>query len=263
MREPIKRYIRTAQTFFPWLPDVKSNLQEQFARVTGQPFEADFAALRLFGGEGRLHLDIGANRGQSIAAIRTVASRPRIVAFEPNPRLAAALSRRYGDLADVRIEPVGLGEREDSFGLHVPAYRGYVFDGLASFSREEAMGWLNPKTIVGFNPARLTCETVTCRVTTLDSFGLAPFFAKLDTQGTELQVLKGGAETLRRSSPVLLVESPADEVQAYLRSLGYAPYRYDDRARRFMPGAGGLNTFFLTSDKARLVAPHIEGGTPP
>src|SRR3712207_4025989 len=54
MREPIKRYIRTAQTFFPWLPDLKSTLQDRFSRVTGWPFEPDFSALRLFGGESRL-----------------------------------------------------------------------------------------------------------------------------------------------------------------------------------------------------------------
>jgi FkbM family methyltransferase len=259
MREPIKRYIRTAQTFFPWLPDLKSNLQDQLSRVTGQPLEPDFLALRLFGGEGRLHLDVGANRGQSIAAIRAVASKPRVISFEPNPRLAAALLRRFSSLPAVRIEPVGLAQQDGVFDLHVPSYRGYIFDGLASFSREEAMSWLNPSTIVAFDSARLGCETLRCRVTMLDSFGLDPFFAKLDVQGYELQVLMGGAETLRRSAPVLLIEAPSEEVQSYLRQFGYRPYRYDDRLRRFKPGAGGQNTFFMTAEKAALVSSHIDG----
>ncbi|MBX6374795.1 MAG: FkbM family methyltransferase [Acetobacteraceae bacterium] len=260
MKESTKRLIRTAQTYVPWLADAKAEFQYRLRSLARRPFEPDFAALRLFGGEDRLHLDVGANRGQSIAAIRLTARRPRIMSFEPNPVLAARLVRRFGDLPGVRIEPVGLGDREGEFELHIPYYRGYVFDGLASIDRDAASSWLSPRTIHGFDPAKLRIETVRCRVVTLDSLGTEPFFIKLDVQGFELPVLRGAEETLRRHRPVLLIETPDDTaVLDHLAGLGYRPYAFDAREGRFRAGRTGvLGTFFLTDDKADPIARFID-----
>ena len=253
-----QRVLRTAQTFVPALGNIKAAAQDRLARLTGRPFESDFEALRLFGGEGRLHLDIGANRGQSITAIRLCANKPRIISFEPNPKLAAALERRFGDVQGVRVEPVGLGAAAGEFELHIPSYRGYVFDGLASTDRAMAESWLNERTLVAFDPAKVTIETVRCRIRTLDTFDLAPFFMKLDVQGSELGVLAGGQGTIDRHHPVLLIEWPEAEVSAWLTQHGYVPYAFDERERMFRRNRGGpLNTFFMTEDKAALVADRI------
>jgi FkbM family methyltransferase len=259
VRESTRRLLRTAQTYAPWLADAKAELQHLLRGIARRPFEPDFAALRLFGGEDRLHLDVGANRGQSIAAIRMTARCPRILSFEPNPVLAARLERRFGRLPEVRIQPLGLGDRAGEFDLHIPSYRGYVFDGLASIDRAAAASWLNPQTISGFDPAKLRIDTVRCRVVTLDSLATSPFFIKLDVQGYELAALRGAEETLRRHRPVLLIETPGAAVLDHLAGLGFRPYVYDAQAGRFRAGRGGmLGTFFLADDKAGLVARHIE-----
>jgi FkbM family methyltransferase len=242
----------------PALGNIKAAAQDRLARLTRKPFESDFEALRLFGGEDRLHLDIGANRGQSITAIGMCAVRPRIVSFEPNPKLAAALMRRFAGVPGLRIEPVGLGAEEGEFSLHIPSYRGYVFDGLASTDREMAAGWLNDRTLIGFDPAKLTIETVRCRIRTLDSFDLAPFFIKVDVQGMELQVLQGGERTLAEHRPVLLLEWPEPPLSAWLAARGYRCFAYDARARVFQPDRNGsLNSFFMTEDKAAMFAKNI------
>ena len=258
MREGLKRYVRTGQTYFPLLSDIKANMQIKLSKITHRPFEADFGALRLFGGKRLLYLDVGANRGQSIAAIRLVTADPQIVSFEPNPRLAAALTDQFEGVPDVRIEPVGLGAREGAFDLHVPSYQKYTFDGLASFNREDAMSWLNQQTIVRFKPEKLSCQTINCQIKTLDSFELAPFFVKLDVQGHELSALMGGSETLRRYTPVLMIEAPGQGVVDYLRQSGYRPYVYHDRRHRLIAGLGGQNTFFMTGDKSEMVSNFLE-----
>jgi FkbM family methyltransferase len=257
MRESVKRVVRTAQTFAPWLADMKADVQHRLCTITRRPFEADFAALRLFGGRDRLHLDIGANRGQSITAITITAADPRIHSFEANPVLAARLSERFGASPRVRIEPLGLSDEAGEFELFIPVYRGYMFDGLASLDREAAMSWLNRETILGFDPARLRAEVTRCRVTTLDSMETAPFFMKLDIGGNELKALKGGRRTLGAHRPVLLVETPGQELIDFLAEFRYALYRYDPR-RGFVAGdRSGLNSFFMTHDKAELVSRHI------
>jgi FkbM family methyltransferase len=249
--------VRTAQIYFPWIVDLKADIQRRYGEITNKPFEVEFEALRLFGGEGQLYLDVGANRGQSITAIRMMTTAPRIISFEANPSLAARLVRQFGNLPNVRIEPVGLGKREGSFDLHVPVYQGYVFDGLASVDREEAMSWLNPKTIVGFDSSKLHCQVVQCHLTTLDRFTVAPFLIKLHIQGYELPALIGGRDTLRKHTPVLLIGTPSQEVTDYLAEFGYRLYGYTSRGRFVAGLTGGRSSFYMTDEKADAVSPFI------
>jgi len=250
MQEALKRHVRTAQTYFPAIRTIKPVMQDIWARACRRPFEPDFRALSLFRpAPGQLFLDIGANRGQSITALRLTTKRPVTVSFEANSALAGALMRRYKDDPDATIHAVGLGEQPGKFTLFIPSYRGYQFDGLASLDLKEAMGWLNETTIVGFDPKHLGCTAVDCAVRTLDSFGLSPFFAKIDVQGFELDVLMGGNDTLARHEPVLLIETPSAGVYTYLTRFGYRPYRYSPQGKSFAPGVGEQNTFFMTENK--------------
>jgi len=59
-----------------------------------------------------LIIDIGANRGQSIAAFKKWAPRSNIVAFEPEPRSAGRLTARYQADETVRIHCCALGEKQ-------------------------------------------------------------------------------------------------------------------------------------------------------
>lgn len=252
-----KKFARTMQTHTPWVAEVKPGLQRMLSEWTGRPFEEDFNGLRLFREAGRLYLDVGANRGQSITAIRLTAKSPRIVSFEANPMLAAKLNYRLGHAKDIEIHLVGLGETEGEFNLHIPRYRRYIFDGLASIDRDCAMSWLSSDTPFGFDPEKLTCEIVRCQVKTLDSFNLAPFFIKLDVQGYEFSALLGARETLKRHTPVLLIETPCKKLMDYLHSFGYRPYYF--RKNRFYHGNDhGLNLFLMTDEKAELVAPFVQ-----
>ncbi len=65
----------------------------------------------------------------------------------------------------------------------------------------------------------------------LDAFNLSPHFIKIDTQGSEVKVLRGARETIARSHPTLLVEywpkglfeqgNSGEELISLLEELGY------------------------------------------
>jgi FkbM family methyltransferase len=254
VRFEARRIVRTAQTFFPVLADAKPAVQSRVNQFLQRPFEADFAALRLLGREaGQLYVDVGANRGQSIDAIRMTANRPRIVSFEANQLFAEKLRRRYAQQPEIRIEATGLGAEEGIFTLHIPSYRGYVFDGLASLDREAAMSWIGPLAVLRFDPAKLQCHTVTCSVRPLDSFTLKPFFIKIDVEKLEMEVLRGARQTLEQHHPILLVESDNPEVSTFLRSFHYQAFAYDSQNRRFLPSDGIGNSFFVPKTKLNLI----------
>ena len=224
----------------------KPSLTSRLNRVLQRPVEPDFAALRHFTAPaGTCYVDIGANRGETIASARLFQPDLPIVAFEPNPVLRPIIeARNRGDQA-LTLYGVGLSDQPGSFDLHVPYYKGVPFDGLASFRREEAATWLNRERLIGFDARNQEVRTFTCEVSTLDHFALRPSFVKIDVQGLEPAVIRGGRQTLARHLPVVLMENndPARDA-ADLLALGYRPHAWQDG--RLTAGANGsLNTFYI------------------
>ena len=150
----LKKVLRTAQTYAPHLLDAKAWTQRTVRQKLRIPSEASYRAFECFPlAPGDAFLDIGANRGQTIASIRLYKPVAPIVAFEPNLVLARRLTERYARDQNVTIHPFGLGLERGHFDLHVPYYRGFMFDGLASFDWAAAHDWLSEETIYGFDPA--------------------------------------------------------------------------------------------------------------
>lgn len=257
----LKKLLRTAQTCFPWLLDTKFKVMRFYRNTLGIPFENDFNALALFPeAQGALFLDVGANRGQSTDAILMKRKHIRIHLFEPNELLCERLKAAFGGNENIVVSGFGLGDENMEGILVVPVYKQWLFDGLGSFNEAEAADWLKGR-IFFFKERFLTLRKSRSRIKRLDDLGLAPFFIKLDIQGYEYKALKGGQKTVTKHEPVLLIESPNDELVSYLAGLGFDFYAFD--RGRFVPGIRGApNTFFMTPKKAALVRSHIAAPRP-
>jgi FkbM family methyltransferase len=252
----LKKLLRTVQTCFPALLETKFRVMRFYRNLFGVPFENDFNALALFPAQpGALYLDVGANRGQSTDAILMKRAGVKIQLFEPNHELCDGLVKMFGEVPNVVINNFGLGDESAEDILVVPSYKKWLFDGLGSFREAEARDWLRGRMYF-FKEKHLRLHRSPSRVERLDDLNLAPFFIKLDIQGYELRALKGGEKTLVTHEPVLLIESPGDELVAYLGDLGFHMYAF--RKGRFVPGERGApNTFFMTSSRAALVRSYI------
>lgn len=247
-----KKLVRTAQVEFPLFLDLKFAVMRKIRGAMRRPFEKDFAALPLLcPPSGSEFLDVGANRGQSIEAIHMLCPQVTVRAFEPNAELFKKLGHSFGDKSWVRLHNFGLGAQSTEAVLYVPFYKRWMFDGLASFNEREAREWL-PSRIYFYSDRNLRVEPTVCSIRRLDELDTRPFFVKIDVQGLELEVLQGGEETLRRYHPVLLVETPRQDVIDYLAQLGYSPFSFiDGQFRR--NSLGKLNTFFMTSEFSSLL----------
>lgn len=244
----LKKAIRTMQNAFLGLGETKNEFYHWSRKQFGLLHDPAFSLIaRLPFRADDLFLDVGANRGQSILSLRRVRPHAAIVSFEPNPAMVRWLQGRFGDDPHWRLFPCGLGAWADRRTLHTPRYRGFAYDGLATFSREAARAYLSKDTLFGFNPARLTLDEAVCETRTLDSFQLRPTFIKIDVEGLEHEVLQGGVETIRAHEPVLMVErfhhNPA--LMPTLAALGYVEVRPDGRS--FARGeTQGENMFCMT-----------------
>lgn len=131
-------------------------------------------------------IDVGANVGFYTLALSKLC-RP-VEAFEPLPWHARLIAESR--LAGVNVHNVALANEEGHHPLYIPEIRGQYFDGLASFSKPDG-----------------TFKMVDVPVKRLDDYQFSEVcFIKIDVEGHEMDVLRGGRQTVARCKPVMLVE---------------------------------------------------------
>jgi FkbM family methyltransferase len=139
-------------------------------------------------------LDVGANAGQYHDFLRDkVFYDGAIVSFEPVSRLVEALRERSRGDRDWHIEGYALGSRDGSMPINV-----MVSDQFSSFLEPDHR---RVRDHAGLNTP---CHTETVAVRTLDvvlpvlqeRIGFARPYLKIDTQGFDIEVLRGAGASL-------------------------------------------------------------------
>jgi len=173
--------------------------------------------------EGDVCIDIGANVGfYTMLASALVGDTGKVHAFEPTPRTFAILTANSVDKKNVVRINNALMETEGERNL---VDYGAEKSGLNTIISNENL----PEEIQSNAKATVyAVETIT-----LDSYCLShnirPTFIKIDTEGAEEMVLKGGRKILAASRPVLVIEVQRESLQsvvALLADLKYEAYQF-------------------------------------
>ncbi len=159
--------------------------------------------------DARVIFDIGANIGWYSLHLAAQERQAKIFAFEPVPtthaRLLGNLARNE---AGRRIAPIadGLSDQPGVFDMFVPATSGSPAASLNDLHPGEGS------------------RKVECRFTTLDAFVAdnkieSLDFLKCDVEGAELRVLRGGARTIEKMRPAVVIEL----LRKWSAAFGYHP----------------------------------------
>lgn len=171
--------------------------------------EADqlFALCRNF----RCAIDVGANHGYY--SYKMAQRFERVCAFEANSKIDYDL--RHFRKPNIRLYSYGLSDAKRSTDLYVPVRNGVPYIGWASLTNRN-LTFADTFDLVGVELQRLDDQPFVHE--------MPVDLIKVDVEGHELEVLRGGLETIRRDKPVLILEDNQEQreaIRSLLEGLGY------------------------------------------
>ena len=140
-------------------------------------------------------VDVGANVGTFSIPLAKGFPRSLVVAFEPNPSAHERFVRnmRLNAVSNIQLRIEGVGEDEGEFTL-------YAFSGL-----DMGQSSFLPPTHDQDLPMEITVPVVTLD-NALEEIDRKIDVIKIDVQGKEISVLRGGKATIEKQRPLILLE---------------------------------------------------------
>lgn len=172
-------------------------------------------------------VDVGANIGYYSSYVAPLVR--RVISFDPDPRNHATLEANVRAAGNVSIQKMALSSSEGEV--------------LLELGDESSVSKLATE------PDRVAGKTLAVHATTLDAFArsqpvLRITGIKLDTEGHELAILRGGVETIRRDQPLILAElmrwpgqggeREFGDLTEFANELGYTLFARTQRTRGFI-----------------------------
>lgn len=166
-------------------------------------------------------IDIGAHKGAySYWMSRGVGAGGRVISVEPQEAVAAGLVRSLGSIGagQATVLHAAASDRSGEGSINVPR----------DSTHGASMGALDSERAVDAVPVRLVTIDELVEIHGLDRLD----FVKIDAEGHELEIVRGGLASLERFKPALLIESEArahepgavshlEELDGMLKPLGY------------------------------------------
>jgi FkbM family methyltransferase len=192
-----------------WLPETEDHFEAWMktskrartvdGKLTYQYHKLEAALRRCPPARRRVALDVGAHVG--LWAMWLVDHFEHIHAFEPVPLFANILPRNMRGRDNYTLHRCALGNEAMTVSVTVPMAQ----TGGAHVSNRKPVN-------VKYNPGGETDTYHAIPMRKLDSFGFSQVdFVKIDVEGYEPEVLRGGERTIRRCRPVLIVECKGNE----------------------------------------------------
>jgi FkbM family methyltransferase len=166
-------------------------------------------------------VDVGANIGFFSLVTSVTKPRIKVIAFEPNPKNFRILNENIvaNGFENIHCEFLAVSDVIGPATLYL--------------NGSDMSASLLPDFQVEYNPATNSIQTQT---TTLDDYfekhgAGRPLILKVDVEGHEVALLRGGRRMLREKAPEIILEvlkSYPDEVNEFFNELGYNFYQITD-----------------------------------
>jgi FkbM family methyltransferase len=196
--------------------------------------DEDYIVFSHFCDPGTRVLDVGANRGYSVASMRAAGCLAHITSFEVSEAFRSSL-QRVKEIEGERYSyhVTGVGATPGSIEFFIPVVNGTTLSALTTGNPSGLHVESVEKNIVDYATSYIETppyEVRICRmpasIDRLDNLvgpGSRIVAAKFDVEGLEYEALSGAVEILRRDKPLLMIEGGNFnlDVRTFLEGLGY------------------------------------------
>jgi FkbM family methyltransferase len=178
-------------------------IADYFISFMGFNFEKEYKLINLIKKKFPIIVDIGGNRGESIKNFLRNKKNIKIFCFEPKKKSFHYIKKKYKK-KNIKIFNFGIGTKIQSTILYTPTINGYEFSGLSSTDFKNLKFRLN----FFFNKINRKFKLIKekIKIQKLDNFYLKPDLIKIDTEGSELDVIKSSLKTIKKYKPLIIVE---------------------------------------------------------
>lgn len=170
--------------------------------------------------------DVGAHYGYfTLLAAGIVGRDGHVLAIEAAPHTYVVLEENAVQYSQIRMLEYAVTDRNDAkvFFEMPNLYSEYNTTDIKQFEQESWFQKLKPKS---FKVSGVTLDTL------LEAFGQVPDIIKIDVEGGEWEVIKGGQKLLCRERPLVVMEylssqrhnQPHQKAAVLLAEWGYQPY---------------------------------------
>jgi len=164
--------------------------------------------------------DIGSYHGEYIYQIEKYTNPKNIYAFEPIKSQYKVLKKLF---KKSNIFNIALSDSKKNAKIKVPILN----DGQISFTRSKLNKEIVEDNEVNFLSYNISCDTLDnfCINNKIDMIN----FIKIDVEGSEFDILKGGYNTLKKFKPIMIIEiedrhhqnDRINEIFKFIDSIGY------------------------------------------
>jgi FkbM family methyltransferase len=189
----------------------------RFEAMKQQYHEQELLIAPLLCDKDKTSIDVGAAYG--VYTIHIIGASRDCLAFEPQQSLTHELREMAECLSlPIRVETVALSDVQGEANLRI-------------LEEDVGRSTIEPENTLEDPDGSIRSET-TVAVRRLDDYDLESVgFIKIDVEGHEVSVLRGGIETIRRCLPMMLIEieerhrqNSIHDVQNFLSEIGYEGY---------------------------------------
>lgn len=154
--------------------------------------------------------DVGGNIGEYTIYLKNIFPEANIFTFEPNPKAFAVMKEKLAEFSNVTCENIGLGSTVGS-------------EKMFSYSKLEnsAFGTLSRAALSDLYKMNDQIEEINFSINTIDNYcaqrNISRIdFLKIDTEGQELNVLKG-AEQMIKNNKIKIIQFEFNDFNVYYR----------------------------------------------